>query len=106
MGRIPHDCRLGQANRQRPLDAGSIGIHSLDSMGKKMKFYATDGWTTEDFDRITILAEETRAIATDFDNMVNAGGGSFNPLSLMLAVEDQLRRIADDIKRIRQGYIA
>lgn len=71
-----------------------------------MKIYASEGWTTEDFDRIEFLNMRTTEIAASFANMVNSGGGSFGPVELMALVEDQLRWTADEIKRIRQQYIA
>lgn len=71
-----------------------------------MKFYAIDGWTTKDFDRIDFLAKRATEVTAEFNTMVNAGGGSFSPVELTALVEDQLRWIADEIQRIRQAYIA
>jgi len=71
-----------------------------------MKFYQSEGWTTEHFDRIDFLAKRATEVTAEFNAMVNAGGGSFGPVELMTLAEDQLRWIADEIKRIRCNYIA
>lgn len=69
-----------------------------------MRNWNSDGWTTEDWDKLDAETGDLRSIAAQFDNAVGGGGGGFQPGELQEVI-DRIQASLDRLKRVRANYL-
>jgi hypothetical protein len=71
--------------------------------GTVMRNWKYDGWTEQDWERLTEESATLNALAQDFDNAIGGGGGGFTPAELQ-EFQRLLEVMAGRIKQIWNNY--